>query len=34
MCPNDEKPKDQTIKFRSNPGWRPNDEKPNEKRIN
>ena len=28
-CPNDEKPKQQTIKFRQNPGWHPNDEKSN-----
>ena len=28
--PNDEKPKEQTIKFRQNLRWRPNVEKPNE----
>ena len=26
-CPNNEKPKDETIKLRQNLGWCPNDEK-------
>ena len=34
LFPNDEKPKEQSIKLMHNLEWHPNDEKPNEQRRN